>query len=163
MGWRLAPTTELCFTDLRVPRRNLLSRKSHAFYQSMDLQDRFTVQMSSSVVGMAEGTLKMAFHYAKTREAFDREIGESKAISQKLPEMVTKTETQDFGSVVRAASLKRASAPIPGYSTSPRGLCHRKCHWEAIFTECNLYSDMLLAIIFYLTIQTDVLECYKTN
>jgi alkylation response protein AidB-like acyl-CoA dehydrogenase len=73
MGWRLAPTTELCFTDLRVLRRNLLSRKSHAFYQSMDLQDRFTVQMSSSVVGMAEGTLKMAFHYAKTREAFDRD------------------------------------------------------------------------------------------
>ena len=92
MGWHAASTTELSFTDVRVPHKNLLGEEGRGFYQSISLLNRFRVQIGAAGVGMAQGAFERGLRYAQTREAFGRKIGEFQAISHKLADMATKIE-----------------------------------------------------------------------
>jgi alkylation response protein AidB-like acyl-CoA dehydrogenase len=93
MGWHPAPTTEIAFSDVKVPHQNLIGKEGRGFYQSISLLDRFRVLIGSAGVGMAQGGFDRALQHAKTREAFGRKIGEFQAISHKLAEMATKIES----------------------------------------------------------------------
>lgn len=102
MGWHSAPTTEISFSDVRVPIRNLIGAEGRGFSQSIVFMDRFRVVVGSSGVGMAQGAFEKALNYAGTREAFGRKIGEFQAISHKLAEMATKIEASRL--IVRKAA-----------------------------------------------------------
>jgi alkylation response protein AidB-like acyl-CoA dehydrogenase len=93
MGWHAAPTTELAFTDVKVPAQNLIGKENQGFYQSIQFLDRFRAMIGAASVGMAQGAFERALEHAKTREAFGRKIGHFQAISHKLAEMLTKIET----------------------------------------------------------------------
>jgi alkylation response protein AidB-like acyl-CoA dehydrogenase len=93
MGWHAAPTTEVSFTNVKVPAQNLIGKENQGFYQSIRFLDRFRAMIGAASVGMAQGAFERALKYAKAREAFGRKIGQFQAISHKLAEMVTKIET----------------------------------------------------------------------
>ncbi len=93
MGWHAAPTTEVAFTDVKVPVQNLIGKENQGFYQSIQFLDRFRAMIGAASVGMAQGAFERALEHAKTREAFGRKIGHFQAISHKLAEMLTKIET----------------------------------------------------------------------
>jgi alkylation response protein AidB-like acyl-CoA dehydrogenase len=93
MGWHAAPTTEVAFTNVRVPLQNLIGKENQGFYQSIQFLDRFRAMIGAASVGMAQGAFERALEHAKTREAFGRKIGQFQAISHKLAEMLTKIET----------------------------------------------------------------------
>jgi alkylation response protein AidB-like acyl-CoA dehydrogenase len=93
MGWHAAPTTQVSFTNVRVPDQNLIGKENQGFYQSIQFLDRFRAMIGAAGVGMAQGAFERALEHAKAREAFGRKIGEFQAISHKLAEMITKIET----------------------------------------------------------------------
>ena len=93
MGWHAAPTTEVAFTNVKVPLQNLIGKENQGFYQSIQFLDRFRAMIGAASVGMAQGAFERALEHAKAREAFGRKIGQFQAISHKLAEMVTKIET----------------------------------------------------------------------
>jgi alkylation response protein AidB-like acyl-CoA dehydrogenase len=93
MGWHAAPTTQVSFTNVRVPDQNLIGKENQGFYQSIQFLDRFRAMIGAAGVGMAQGAFERALEHAKAREAFGRKIGEFQAISHKLSEMITKIET----------------------------------------------------------------------
>ena len=93
MGWHAAPTTEIAFSNVKVPHQNLIGKEGRGFYQSISLLDRFRVLVGAAGVGMARGAFERALQYAKTREAFGHKIGAFQAISHKLAEMATKIES----------------------------------------------------------------------
>jgi alkylation response protein AidB-like acyl-CoA dehydrogenase len=76
MGWHAAPTTQVSFTNVKVPEQNLIGKENQGFYQSIQFL-----------------AFERALEHAKAREAFGRKIGEFQAISHKLAEMITKIET----------------------------------------------------------------------
>jgi alkylation response protein AidB-like acyl-CoA dehydrogenase len=93
MGWHAAPTTQVSFTNVKVPEQNLIGKENQGFYQSIQFLDRFRAMIGAASVGMAQGAFERALEHAKAREAFGRKIGEFQAISHKLAEMITKIET----------------------------------------------------------------------
>jgi len=93
MGWHAAPTTQVSFTNVKVPDENLIGQENQGFYQSIQFLDRFRAMIGAASVGMAQGAFERALEHAKAREAFGRKIGEFQAISHKLAEMITKIET----------------------------------------------------------------------
>ena len=93
MGWHAAPTTQVSFTNVKVPEQNLVGKENQGFYQSIEFLDRFRAMIGAAGVGMAQGAFERALEHAKAREAFGRKIGEFQAISHKLAEMITKIET----------------------------------------------------------------------
>jgi alkylation response protein AidB-like acyl-CoA dehydrogenase len=93
MGWHAGPTTELSFSNVRVPHQNLIGEEGQGFYQSIQFLDRFRIGgVGAPSVGMGQGAFDRALEYAKNREAFGRKIGTFQAISHKLAEMATKLE-----------------------------------------------------------------------
>jgi len=93
MGMHMSNTTQVAFSNVRVPQENLVGEEGQGFYNVMWYFDDVRVMVGALSVGMAQGAFDRALDYAKKREAFGRKIGEFQAISHKLAEMSTKIET----------------------------------------------------------------------
>jgi alkylation response protein AidB-like acyl-CoA dehydrogenase len=93
MGWKTCATSEVSFSNVRVPEENLIGMENNGFYNVIGFLDEFRVEIGSCGVGMAQGAFDKALDYAKAREAFGQKIGVFQAISHKLSEMATKIES----------------------------------------------------------------------
>ncbi len=93
MGWKTCATTQVSFSNVKVPRENLIGDENQGFYHAIHFLDAFRVEIGSVGVGTAQGAFEKALDYAKTREAFGQKIGAFQAISHKLAEMATRIES----------------------------------------------------------------------
>jgi len=93
MGWHTSSTTQISFSDLRVPAENLIGEENRGFYNVIGFLSEFRIETGAAGLGMAQGAFEKAVSYAKTREAFGNKIGKFQAISHKIAEMATKIET----------------------------------------------------------------------
>jgi acyl-CoA dehydrogenase len=90
LGIRASDTAEIRFSDVRVPRENLLGREEgQGFYQAMQLFNINRIIAASQGVGVAQGALDMAIRYVKKRKQFGQPIGSFQAIQFKIAEMAT--------------------------------------------------------------------------
>jgi alkylation response protein AidB-like acyl-CoA dehydrogenase len=93
MGWKSCATTQMSFSDVRVPQENLVGEENRGFYYTINFLDEFRVEIGACSLGTAQGAFEKALAYAKTREAFGRKIGAFQAISHKLADMATQIES----------------------------------------------------------------------
>ncbi|MDY6862039.1 MAG: acyl-CoA dehydrogenase family protein, partial [Thermodesulfobacteriota bacterium] len=84
MGWRALGTTQVSFTDVRVPEENLIGHENRGFSQSLEFLNEYRALAGAAATGIAQGAFDRALKYAKEREAFGRKIGEFQAIQHKL-------------------------------------------------------------------------------
>jgi alkylation response protein AidB-like acyl-CoA dehydrogenase len=75
VGLKANDTTELFFTDCRVPVTNLIGEENQGFYQLMANLPRERLSIAVSAVAAASHVLDLTLQYARTREAFGRPIG----------------------------------------------------------------------------------------
>lgn len=89
IGLHAQDTAELSFTDVRVPKENLLGEEGQGFiYLMMNLpQERLII--GAQAVAACESVVEMCLEYAKTREAFNRPIGKFQHNRFLLAEMAT--------------------------------------------------------------------------
>jgi len=89
VGLHAQDTAELSFTDVRVPKENLLGEEGQGFvYLMMNLpQERLII--GAQAVFACEGVLEMCLDYARTREAFGRPIGKFQHNRFLVAEMAT--------------------------------------------------------------------------
>lgn len=89
VGLHAQDTAELSFTDVRVPKENLLGEEGQGFiYLMMNLpQERLII--GAQAVAAAEGVLELCLDYAKQRQAFGRPIGKFQHNRFLLAEMAT--------------------------------------------------------------------------
>ena len=75
IGLHAQDTAELSFTDVAVPKENLLGEEGQGFvYLMMNLpQERLII--AAQALAAAEAIVEMCIDYAKTREAFGKPIG----------------------------------------------------------------------------------------
>src|SRR5499433_3217765 len=92
LGLRASDTSELIFTDCRVPSENLLGAEGEGFVGSLKILDGGRISIAALGLGMAQGALEAATKYAKQRKQFGQTISEFQAIQFKLADMATQVE-----------------------------------------------------------------------
>ena len=92
MVLRCTGTAELSFTDVRVPRENLLGEEGQAFSKVLSGLDAARLNIAMGAVGAAQAALDLAVEYAKTRKQFGRPIGSFQLIQKHIVDMTVRVE-----------------------------------------------------------------------
>jgi alkylation response protein AidB-like acyl-CoA dehydrogenase len=92
LGLRASDTSELIFSDCRIPAENLLGAEGDGFIGSLKILDGGRISIAALGLGMAQGALEAATKYAKQRKQFGQAISEFQAIQFKLADMATEVE-----------------------------------------------------------------------
>ena len=92
LGLRASDTSEVVFTDCRVPAENLLGAEGEGFVNSLQILDGGRISIAALGLGMAQGAYESAVRYAKQRKQFGKPIAEFQAIQFKLADMATQID-----------------------------------------------------------------------
>jgi acyl-CoA dehydrogenase len=93
MGIRCSDTAMVYFSDVRVPRENLVGEEGNGFIQLMHFFDRSRAYVAAHGLGLAQGAMDMAVKQARQRRQFDRPLGSFQATQFKIAEMATNIES----------------------------------------------------------------------
>jgi hypothetical protein len=104
LGMRASDTSEVVFSDCRVPAAQLLGAEGEGFKNSLQVLDGGRISIAALALGMAQGAFEAATHYARERKQFGKAISEFQAIQFKLADMATEIEAARM-LVYRAAAL----------------------------------------------------------
>ncbi len=92
LGMRASDTSEVVFSDCRIPAGNLLGKEGEGFINSLQVLDGGRISIAALALGMAQGAYEAAVKYAKERKQFGKAISEFQAIQFKLADMATQIE-----------------------------------------------------------------------
>lgn len=87
VGWNASDTHPLSFSDVRVPRENLLGEKGRGYANFLRILDEGRIAIAALAVGVAQGCVDESVKYANERVAFGRTIGANQAVSFKIARM----------------------------------------------------------------------------
>jgi alkylation response protein AidB-like acyl-CoA dehydrogenase len=104
LGMRASDTSEVIFSDCRIPAGQLLGAEGEGFINSLQVLDGGRISIAALALGMAQGAFEAATRYARERKQFGRAISEFQAIQFKLADMATEIEAARL-LVYRAATL----------------------------------------------------------
>ena len=110
MGIRGAHSAQLAFTDLRVPRENLLGGEDGGFKVAMKTLDGGRIGIAAQAVGIARACLDDTLAYVRERRAFGRAVADFQAVQFRLADMTAAVEAARL-LTLRAASLKDRGLP----------------------------------------------------
>ena len=110
MGIRGAHSAQLAFTDLRVPKENLLGREYEGFKVAMKTLDGGRIGIAAQAVGIARAALEDSLAYVQDRRAFGQAIVEFQGTQWRLADMATAVEAARL-LTLRAAFLKDRGLP----------------------------------------------------
>ncbi len=105
MGIRASETSELFFTDMPVPKENLLGSEGDGFKIALSSIDGGRIGISAQAVGIAQAALEHSISYAKERIQFGKPIGKLQAIQWMISDMATRIEASRL-LTINAAMLK---------------------------------------------------------
>ena len=92
VGLRSSDTAELFFTDMRVPKENVLGDVNKGFFQIMSNFQPERLLIAVGAYGGAERALEMAIYYAKERKQFGKAVSRHQHNAFKIAELATKVE-----------------------------------------------------------------------
>jgi alkylation response protein AidB-like acyl-CoA dehydrogenase len=92
MGLRLSRSAEIVFEDCRVPAANRLGEEGQGLKIALESLDGGRVGIAAQAVGLAQGAMEAAIHYAKQRRTFGRPLAEHQAIQLMIADMQTEIE-----------------------------------------------------------------------
>lgn len=93
MGWRGSPTGELVFEDCVVPVENLMGEENDGLSVMMSGLNAERAVVSFHALGVAQRALDLSVEYARTREQFNRPIGNFQLVQAMLADMYVEVET----------------------------------------------------------------------
>ena len=105
LGMRASETTELIFTDCKVPKENVIGKVGDGFVQSLKVLDGGRISIAALSLGIAQGAFEAAVQYSKERHQFNQPISSFQGIAFKLADMATEIEAASQ-LTYRAADMK---------------------------------------------------------
>lgn len=126
MSNRSSYSCPLSFTDVRIPKENLVGELNRGFPIFMRCVDDGRVAISAVAVGMAQGVLERAAKYSKERVTFGRPICENQAIAFKLAEMATEIEVAR-AMLYNTARMSDNGIPFSKEATMTKMFCSEMC------------------------------------
>ena len=131
LGIRTSSTTEMVFTDCRVPADHLLGKENKGLNIALATLDCGRIGIAAQAVGIAEAALEEAVKYAKERTQFGQKLSEFQALQFMLADMAVDVEVAKT-MLYRAAWMKdsgkkftKESAMIKLFASE---MSHRVCH-----------------------------------
>tara|TARA_B100000902_G_scaffold189430_1_gene181186 strand:- start:1568 stop:2710 length:1143 start_codon:yes stop_codon:yes gene_type:complete len=92
LGIRGSDTHSLMFTDVKVPKENIIGENGFGFTFAMKTLSGGRIGIASQALGIASGAYELALKYSKERKAFGKEIYKHQAIAFKLADMATEID-----------------------------------------------------------------------
>ncbi|HVF62233.1 MAG TPA: acyl-CoA dehydrogenase family protein, partial [Thermoanaerobaculia bacterium] len=92
LGVNASGTTELSFTDMRVPARWRLGEEGEGFKIAMATLDGGRIGIAAQAVGIAQGAFEQALRYSQDRQQFGKSLSEFQAIQFYLADMATEID-----------------------------------------------------------------------
>jgi hypothetical protein len=92
LGIRASETTEITFTDVRVPKENLIGAPGRGFQQFMSFFDHTRVHICAQAIGIAQGAMEQAIKHVRQRQQFGKPLASFQATQFKIAEMATRIE-----------------------------------------------------------------------
>ena len=92
LGIRASITSELVFSDCKIPKENLLSKEGMGFIITMKTFDMSRPGVAAQALGIAQGALDVAVKYSKERRQFGKSISSFQGIQWMLADMATQVE-----------------------------------------------------------------------
>jgi alkylation response protein AidB-like acyl-CoA dehydrogenase len=111
VGWNASDTHPLTFTDVRIPRENLLGEPGRGYANFLRILDEGRIAIAALAVGAAQGCVDECVRYAGERQAFGRSIGSNQAIAFKIARMETRAHVARQA-YYHAAALMLAGKPF---------------------------------------------------
>lgn len=92
MGIRSSDTHSITFSDVKVPKENIIGEVGFGFKFAMKTLSGGRIGIAAQALGIAAGAYELALKYSKERKAFGKEISKHQAIQFKLADMATEIE-----------------------------------------------------------------------
>ncbi|MEA2678628.1 MAG: butyryl-CoA dehydrogenase, partial [Candidatus Binataceae bacterium] len=92
MGINGSHSAQLAFSDMRVPRENLLTNEGEGFKVAMKTLDGGRIGIAAQAIGIARASLEASLKYSQERQAFGRPIASNQAIQWKLADMAVEID-----------------------------------------------------------------------
>jgi len=129
-GIKASDTREVNFSDVKVPKANLLGNEKDGFKQCVTILNSGRIGVAFQAIGIAKAALAEAIKYSKERKQFDQEICNFQAIQWKLAEMAMRI---DAGRLLayRAARLKDDGLPVHRESSMAKLFCSQAANFVA--------------------------------
>jgi glutaryl-CoA dehydrogenase (non-decarboxylating) len=116
LGLHCAPTGELVFEGMPVPKENVLGRPGEGFRICMWQLNQTRLGCAAGALGVAGGALQLAIDYANQRTQFGKPISHHQMVQAQIAELVVEHHAAQM-LVYRAAWLKDRGRPNQ-YETS---------------------------------------------
>jgi alkylation response protein AidB-like acyl-CoA dehydrogenase len=110
MGIHGAHSAQLSFTDMRVPRENLLTKEGEGFKVAMKTLDGGRIGIAAQAIGIGRAAIEDSLKYAQDRKSFGKPLSDYQAIQWKLADMAVDIDAARLLNL-RAATLKDAGQP----------------------------------------------------
>jgi alkylation response protein AidB-like acyl-CoA dehydrogenase len=132
MGIRTSSTTELIFTDCRVPAANLLGQENKGLSIALATLDCGRLGIAAQAVGIADAALEESIRYSKERVQFGKPIAHQQAVQFMLADMAVDVEVAK-SMLYRVAWMKdkgdrRFTAEAAMIKLFASEMSHRVCH-----------------------------------
>ncbi len=105
MGIRGSATTELIFTNCRIPKANLLGKIGGGFAIAMKTLDGGRIGIAAQALGIAQGAMDETVKYTKERKQFGKAIGKFQNTQFQMADLHTKVQAARL--LVRSAAFKK--------------------------------------------------------
>ena len=92
LGMKAQDTAELFFSDVRVPKENLLGEEGKGFIYLMEKLPQERLSIAVVAAAACEGMIDMTLAYVKERKAFGRPVGSFQNSRFVLAELATETQ-----------------------------------------------------------------------
>ena len=116
MGHRCSDTRAMTFTNVRVPKENLLGKPGDGWKIAMKTLNHSRPMVAASAVGGAQSAIDHAVKYASERKQFGVEISRHQAVQFMIAEMAMNVEAARL-LVTKAAYLHDQGKPDPEVSS----------------------------------------------
>jgi alkylation response protein AidB-like acyl-CoA dehydrogenase len=92
LGIRASDTAEISFSDVRVPKENLIGTRGKGFQQFMAFFDRTRLHICGQAIGLAQGAMEQAIKHVRKRQQFGKPLASFQVTQFKIAEMATRIE-----------------------------------------------------------------------
>ncbi len=92
LGVNASGTTELAFSDMRIPAAQRLGEEGEGFKIAMSTLDGGRIGIASQAIGIAQAAFEEALAYAQQREQFGQHLSDFQAIQFYLADMATEID-----------------------------------------------------------------------
>ena len=120
LGIKGSPTREVYLDNVRIPADRMIGEEGTGFATAMKVLDHTRVTIAAQAVGIAQGALDYALHYAKERQQFGKAIADFQGLQFLLADMGMKVEAARQLTYAAAGRSERGDSDLTFFGAAAK-------------------------------------------